>query len=75
MMKCSSNTTTGEATRRQSNNFKSRSTAMWHRAVMWHDTNFTLKMEAARCSETFLSYDNTTRCHNPESSSQSVTYI
>jgi hypothetical protein len=41
--------------------------------VFWQDTNvsadhtaFTLKMEAARPSETLVSYCNITRRHNPE---------
>jgi hypothetical protein len=53
--------------------FKSRSSWLSHRIVIWKDINasehlcgsiLTLKIEAARSSETLVTYQITTRCHN-----------
>jgi hypothetical protein len=55
--------------------FKSSSSELWRHVVLWYDNNvsevrdvsiFNLKMELRRSSETLLSYDNTTRRHNPK---------
>jgi len=42
----------------------SRYSGLWRCVMMWHF--ITLKMEAALSSETSVSYQNTTRRHNPE---------